>query len=90
MIYRNILIISFLFLSSCEQSQPTIKDNLAVPAVAPTSSNGIIDHVITSMAGGAAAGAAGGAAHAAVSHGLQRWQANRRFNRMKTYRSSRR
>jgi hypothetical protein len=91
MILRDFIIIMSLILVGCEQPQPVVRDNLTTSASGvSTQSNGLIDHVITSMAGGAAAGAAGGAAHAAVSHGIQRWQAKRRLNRMQNFRASRR
>ena len=88
MAWTNSLVFCCFLLASCEQPLPTTANNTTTSS--PTQSNGLIDHVITSMAGGAAAGAAGGAAHAAVSHGIQRWQASRRLNRMNSFRASRR
>ena len=87
MILRNSILLLTLLLFGCDT--PHAPASASSPNTVSTQSNGLMDHVITSMAGGAAAGAAGGAAHAAVSHGLQRWQANRRLSRIQSYRASR-
>lgn len=94
-IMRSSFLLAIILLASCEsptqqQLQPQQTNEQAQPAQAPQQSSGLLDHMISSAAGGFAAGAGAAVAHQATTGLIDKWRTHARARRINNIRNRRR
>jgi len=92
---RSSLLLAIILLTSCEsppqqQLQPQPANNQAQPIQTAQQSPGLVDHMISSAAGGFAAGAGAAVAHQATSGLIDKWRTHARARRINNIRNRRR